>query len=191
MLTPDRTRELIEAGLDEFKISFYGIDAKSYNATMVGLDFNRTVENVRDFFRIRRQLRMRNPSVVIQYLPQESNSGAVDAFKSLFGRMINERLGDRINIFSLHNFAGGREFNKLPEKIQSICDYPWRTMVILHSGDVVLCCLDYNGVQVVGNVRNDSLQAVWLGQRMQKARQQFKQLNYSAFPACLRCERIR
>ena len=191
LLTADRTKELIEAGLDEFKISFYGTDAQSYNLTMKGLDFDKTFENVRNFFRIRSQLKVRSPKVILQYLPLGSNKGEVDAFRSLFGKMINERLGDRINIFPLHNFGGGREFIPLPKKVQSICDYPWRTMVILQSGDVVLCCLDFNGVQVIGNVHNSSLEEVWRGERMKNVKKKFKQLDYSAFPTCQRCERIR
>ena len=42
-------------------------------------------------------------------------------------------------------------------QISGTCSYPWTTMVILHDGKVVTCCLDYNGVQVVGDVNKDTI----------------------------------
>jgi len=68
LLTPEKSREIIEAGLDEFKISFYGTDRETYNATMRELDFDKSIQNVRDFFRVRHELKARRPGVIIQYL---------------------------------------------------------------------------------------------------------------------------
>jgi len=191
LLKSGKSEALIKSGLDEFKISFYGTDQDSYNRTMVDLDFNTTIDNVREFFKIRRQLGSRKPKVIIQYLPQESNKNKIDEFKAIFEQLIDRSLGDRMNIFSLHNFGGGRDYQDLGKEICTICDYPWRTMIILWNGEVVPCCLDYNGVQVLGNVKINSIRDIWNGTKYKKLRQDFKKLDYRLYPVCLKCDKTR
>jgi radical SAM protein with 4Fe4S-binding SPASM domain len=191
LLNSAKSETLIKSGLDEFKISFYGTEQESYNNTMVGLDFNLTINNVREFFKMRQQLRSKKPRVIIQYLPQESNKNKIDEFKAIFAQLIDLSLGDQINIFSLHNFANGRKYHDLGRNICTICDYPWRTMVILWDGKVVPCCLDYNGVQVLGDVNKESIKEIWNGKDYKKLREDFRRLDYRTYPLCLNCERTR
>lgn len=191
MLTPEMSRALIEAGLDEFKISFYGTDPNTYNTTMRGLDFYTTIENVKNFFKIRESLNKKKPKVIIQYLPQESNQARVDDFVKIFQEIIDRTVGDSVNIFSLHNYGDAKEPYATERDICTICDYPWRTMVILHDGRVVLCCLDYNGIQIAGDTRKDSIRQIWNGSIFAKIRHNFKNLNYKDYPVCLKCDRTR
>lgn len=190
LLTPKKSREIIETGLDEFKISFYGTDRNTYNRTMKGLDFDRSILNVKEFFRIRKELHSKKPSVIIQYLPQTSNESKTEEFLNIFRPLINKDIGDSLNIFSLHNFGGGRVYHK-EKKIFSICNYPWRTMLILHDGKVVICCLDYNGVQVVGDVKKNSIEEIWNSKRYKMVRDDFKKLRYDKYPICMKCNIIR
>jgi radical SAM protein with 4Fe4S-binding SPASM domain len=191
LLGVDLSRQLIEAGLDEFKVSFYGTDQDTYNSTMKGLDFNATMKNLLDFFKTRTELKSKTPKVIIQYLPQKSNQAKTDEFRNIFSNLIDEKAGDSLNIFSLHNYAGGKEYCQLGEEIYSICDYPWRTMVILQDGRVSPCCLDYNGEFIVGNVNNNTIEEIWDGPEYSKVRENFKNLGYNDYHLCLNCEHIR
>ncbi len=191
LLTPDVSRQLIEAGLDEFKVSFYGTDAETYNTTMRGLDFNKTLQNLRDFFALRKELGKRTPKIIIQYLPQTANKERTDDFFHLMKPLIDESVGDTLNIFHMHTYGGGLSTNAPLADPVFTCDYPWRTMVILHDGKVVLCCLDYNGVQVVGDVHLNSIRDIWNGPNFKKARSNFMHLKYNEYPICTQCDRIR
>lgn len=190
LLTPDKSREIIEAGLDEFKISFYGTDTETYNRTMRGLNFEKTLQNIKEFSRIREEMNEASPKVVIQYLPLETNKSKTEEFFKLMKPLINEKIGDILYQFSLHNYGGGRSYIKTGG-ITNICNYPWRTMVILQDGKVVLCCLDYNGVQVVGDVNKNTIQEIWNGERYRKVREDFKKMQYKDYPVCMKCDIIR
>lgn len=190
LLTPEMSREIIRAGLDEFKISFYGTNKKTYNETMKGLDFDSSVQNVNDFIKIRRELNSVKPKVVIQYLPQEANKSRTDDFFNIFRTVIDEGNGDCLNIYSLHNFGDGREYYK-PDKISGICNYPWRTMIILNDGRVVICCFDYNGVQVVGDVNKNDIKEIWNNEKYKQVRDDFKELRYDKYSICMKCDVIR
>lgn len=190
LLTPEMSRQIIEAGLDEFKVSFYGTDRETYNATMRELDFDRSIQNVMAFFSVRQRLLARRPGVIIQYLVQPSNMAKTREFLDIFRPLINKELGDSLSIGHLHNFGGGRDYRKVI-KVSGICNYPWRTMVILHDGRVVTCCLDYNGLQVMGNVNKQTIEEIWNGDAYQKARESFKGLDYGDYPVCGKCDIIR
>ena len=53
LLTRSRAKGLIEAGLDELRVSYYGMRKETYNKVMVGLDFDVTMKNLADFLEVR------------------------------------------------------------------------------------------------------------------------------------------
>jgi len=192
LLTEELSRQLINAGHDEIKVSFYGTDKETYNATMKNLDFDRTIRNLQAFFSIRKEMNAKNPKVVIQYLPQEVNKAQNEKFEELFGSLIDEEIGDSLCVFSLHNWAGGRDYEDIEMRsIKNTCFYPWKTMVILHDGSVVLCCLDYNGKLVVGNAKEQTIKEIWTGERYAEVRRKFISLDYSDYSVCQECDIIR
>lgn len=190
-LTADLSRMLIESGLDEFKISFYGTDKETYNRTMRGLDFDTTLGNVKDFFKVRSLLETKTPKVIIQYLPQESNRRKTDEFRRIFEPIIDSEAGDCLYVFSLHNYADGRNYCSTEGNINVTCNYLWRTMVILYDGMVVPCCMDYNGVQPVGDVRQNNIEQIWNGPILTEMRHDFKRLKYDRYPLCMQCNLTR
>jgi len=191
LLFPETARSLILAGLDAMKISFYGTDEASYNATMRGLNFKVSLQNIKDFMRIRKELNQSNPRLILQYLPQEANGAKVAAFQSLWRSLPDKKRGDCLNISSLDNFGGGKSYNILRKKIVSVCFYPWSALSVLWDGRAVTCCVDYNGAQGVGDLKIQSVEEIWNGTVLSAIRKNFGKLDYSGFPTCLRCDWVR
>jgi hypothetical protein len=188
LLFPEISRKIINAGLDKMKISFYGTDEESYNATMRRLDFNVTFQNIIDFLRIRKELKRKNPQLTLQYIPHETNHAMTEEFKNLWSPLIDKTAGDCLNITSLHNYGGGRAYNRAGKKIISICFYPWTAMSVLCDGRVVTCCMDYNGVQVMGDLNFQTVKEIWNGPVLSSVRRKFGKREYSEFPTCMRCD---
>ena len=191
LLTPETSRKIIDAGLDRMKISFYGTDEASYNATMRRLDFTVAFHNIREFVRIRKERRKKTPKLILQYLPQEANEAKTQEFHSLWRPILDKRVGDRLNRSALHNYGGGRAYNRVGERIVSVCFYPWTALAVLWDGRAVTCCMDYNGVQGVGDLNVQSVRDVWNGPVLSAIRRNFGQLNYGGFPTCLGCDWVR
>jgi MoaA/NifB/PqqE/SkfB family radical SAM enzyme len=188
LLSPDTSRTIVLAGLDAMKISFYGADEDSYRATMRGLDFETAVYNIREFLRIRKELNKRTPKLILQYLPQEANEAGTGEFQSLWRPVLDLKAGDRLNHGVLHNYGGGRAYNRTGEKIVSVCFYPWTALSVLWDGRAVTCCMDYNGVQRVGDLNSQSVMEIWNGPVLSAIRRRFGKLDYSGFPTCLSCD---
>jgi len=191
LLFPETARKIVGAGLDKMKISFYGTDEASYNNTMKRLDFKVTFQNVQDFLRIRKEMKSETPRLILQYLPNETNQAKTAEFRSLWSPLIDPRAGDCLNVASLHNYGGGRSYNPLGKTIVSVCYFPWTSMSVLWDGRVVTCCMDSNGVQVLGDLNSQSVQDVWNGPVLAGVRDSFGKRDYSRFPVCLSCDWVR
>jgi len=191
LLFPDTSRKLITAGLDKMKISFYGTDEETYQATMRRLDFKVALQNIKAFLRIRKELKKRTPKLILQYLPQEANGARTKAFQALWRSLPDKTAGDCMNISSLDNFGGGRSYHIVGEKIASVCFYPWSALSVLWDGRAVTCCVDYNGVQGVGDANSQSITEIWNGPVLSAIRKNFGKLDYSGFPTCLSCDWVR
>ena len=190
LLNEKNSKLLIESGLDEFKISFYGVDKKSYNNTMVNLDFDKTLNNIINFFDLRRKLQKKNPKIVLQLIPNTiKENDSKSKWINLFNNYIDLDIGDRFNFFELHNFGDGRNYIETKDReIINTCNYPWRTMVILQNGYVTACCLDYNGSIKLGNINSKSILDIWNDRKYTKLRNDFKKLNYSDYKVCQKCD---
>ena len=191
LLSPETSRKIISAGLDKMKVSFYGTDEESYNNTMKLLNFKVTFQNIKDFLRIRKEMKRDNPRLILQYLPNETNQAKTTEFKALWSPLIDPGVGDRLNVSSLHNYGGGRAYNRLGKKIVSVCYFPWTSMSVLWDGRVVTCCMDSNGVQVLGDLNAQSVEEVGNGPVLSGVRNNFRKLDYSKYPVCLSCDWVR
>ena len=49
--------------------------------------------------------------------------------------------------------------------MRSFCEYPWNSVSILRDGSVVPCPVDYDGALTLGNVNDQSLEAIWNSKR--------------------------
>ena len=190
LLDHNTSKKIIESNLDEMKVSFYGVDKSSYNKTMVNLDFDKTLNNIREFFKIRKDLKSKNPTVVIQALPQNKHElSSIENWKTIFNDVLDLTVGDSLYISHLSNFGDGRQYVTLDNKIvKNRCRHPWREMVILQNGNVVPCCFDYNGTINLGNIKKRSIYEVWNGEQYKKIRKDFKRLNYDDYPICKKCD---
>ena len=142
LLTRERTGSLIKAGLDEIRVSYYGMTKASYEKVMVGLNFDVTMDNLKGFFEIREKLGSRLPRMEISWLELPENSTETGAFQEYW-----EHLADAIEIWRPHNFGDGRSYRQRFEErsLKTSCGRPENgPLQIQWNGEVIPCCYDYN-----------------------------------------------
>ena len=67
------------------------------------------------------------------------------------------------------------------------CPYPWKYLVVQWDGSVVPCCRDYNGENVMGNVRDRSLREIWEGAAYRAFRNQHRDCDHAGNDLCGNC----
>lgn len=87
----------------------------------------------------------------------------------------------------LHNHAGSVPDMPIPaQPLKKTCTKPFREISVTWNGEVRLCCEDWIGRYVAGNVHDIHMRDIWLGPAMESARAklQNKERDFGACRAC-------
>ncbi len=68
-----------------------------------------------------------------------------------------------------------------------ICSAPFNDVVVLWNGDVVLCCYDFNGENIIGNLREQKLNEIWIGHKAEHIRSLFVSGDTDRLVLCKKC----
>ncbi len=182
LLTGDRARGLIEAGLDEVKISFDGATKEEFEQIRVPLKFDRVVENIKRLVALRDE--MQSPlRVKVACCSTTDKQGTM---RSL------EQIVDGFSFGKIHNWGGDDSTESdSPQsngRVRKPCSRLWRTFTILSSGDVALCCLDYDGRVVLGRVdARTSIGEIFRGPRYSEVRRCHRRAAQAEIDLCRHC----
>ncbi len=193
LLTEPRARGLIEAGLDEVKISFDGATREEFESIRVPLKFDDVVDNIktrvklRDAMQSTMQVRVACCSTTDQQSTMRSLEKVVDGFS--FGKIHNwagENPTDNNNGDNSNGDKNNGDDNN--GRIRKPCSRLWRTLTVLANGDVSLCCLDYDGQFILGRVDAEtSLRDIFQGAAYRKTRLCHKRASQHEIELCRHC----
>ncbi len=152
LITEEIARGMIEAGLDAINISVDAAGKEVFERTRLNLDYDTVIGNIRTLVRLREELGRKRPRLILSFVRQD-NSADEQAFIREWGAV-----ADKIHITDLHNWAG-----TLHERsnVRYPCYRLWQTFTVLWDGRVSLCCADYDGRNVLGDLRTSTIAAIW------------------------------
>jgi MoaA/NifB/PqqE/SkfB family radical SAM enzyme len=185
-LTPVRARRLVEAGLSEMRVSFYGMRPETYNAVMQGLDFEKTKNKVLEFLRIRDEMGSKT-RVQISYLEMDQNKDDSGAFREFWEPKVNA-----IEIWKPHNFGDGRDYReRLDDSKKTSCGRPENgPLQIQWNGEVIPCCYDYNNQIILGNAFETPVLELLNGPKYRLLRYSHRMKKFGLFPYCSQCDQL-
>jgi MoaA/NifB/PqqE/SkfB family radical SAM enzyme len=152
LITEAAARGMIEAGLDAINISVDAAGKEVFESTRVGLKYDRVVANIERLLRLRAEAGRRRPKLILSFVRQ-NNSDEERAFIEHWGAK-----ADKIHITDLHNWAGTLNHES---DVNFPCYRPWLTFTVLWDGRVSLCCADFDGRTVLGDLRTQTIREVW------------------------------
>lgn len=173
----------------------------------VGYDFNKVLKSIDQLCKKRADGKLKYPIISLNCLVHRYNEFQMnEAFK------LGKEVGADILSFKSLNMdpsstKSDQEFEEIAEKwlpsnpeflrytkkegrwvvaqhTTTVCYPAMSDIVILWNGDVVMCCFDYNGDFVVGNIHDNSLSSIWKNQRYNKLR---RAAIKRVLPICKRC----
>lgn len=168
---------LIDSGLDYVRVSVYGTsDADYFASTGTMWKHGDILQNVKALRRLRDENHLSRPHIYAELV----GAGDVELFHWQWNG-----IADECGVKQLHNWGAalvqlgqqprqvlveeGGPYWRVPQKV--ICPYPFFELVVKANGDVTVCCVDWNGSLVVGNVNDESLQDIWAGERLRTLQQ--------------------
>jgi radical SAM protein with 4Fe4S-binding SPASM domain len=163
LITDKVARGMVEAGLDAINISVDAGGKEVFDSTRIGLNYDKVVANIERLVRIRGELGMRRPKLILSFVRQ-NNSADEQAFIEHW-----RRIADKIHITELHNWAGTLNQDS---DVNYPCYRPWLTFTVLWDGRVSLCCADFDGHTILGDVNTSSIQEIWNADAYRRVRKE-------------------
>ena len=163
LITEEVARAMIEAGLDAINISVDASGKDVFESTRIGLKYDKVIANIERLVRIRAELGRRRPKLILSFVRQ-NNSLDEQAFIEHW-----KAIADKIHITDLHNWAG--TLNRESD-VNYPCYRPWLTFTVLWDGRVSLCCADFDGRTVLGDLNTSTIQEIWNAAPYRQARRQ-------------------
>ncbi|MFH1307824.1 MAG: radical SAM/SPASM domain-containing protein [archaeon] len=180
LLSDKKSQEIIQSGLDTLFISFEGYSKEIYNSSRIGLDYDKVSSNIKNFYYLKRKLNTKNPQLILNVVYEKKYKKIAKKFKKEWIKYY-----DGIVFQQLHNWGKGNLKAKF--NIKTFCTEPWNYMTINWNGDVVFCCLDYEGFVPVGNAKNEPLKKIWNNEKYSLLRKSILQGKLSNIGLCKNC----
>lgn len=174
--------EVIASGLDELKVSIDGADEETFEEIRVGLKFHRVVGNIERLLEAREEMGAKRPRVGINFVLFSKNRKEEKAVRATWARKL-----DSISIDRWHNWGGVKSNPGPPQKRVLPCTRLWTSFTILWNGDVALCCRDFDGKVILGNVEREGIAEIYNGQRINEIRRWHLAGQFDKIEICSYC----
>lgn len=190
LMTKDKALEVLEARvIDHLTVSFYAPNKRVYEKLQYPLKYGVVSKNIRRFMRLKKLGGYTSPEVTIHYIAMPPLYRHAKTFMDKWRPIV-----DSIGFVHYDNWHGDKPKQENdsywpvnPEKERFPCPRLWHSMQILSNGEVVPCCIDYEALEPMGNVREYSLKEVWNNVAFQHMRRLHVERRFSEIPLCKDC----
>lgn len=194
LLTEDRAKALVEAGLSYISFSVDGYTKDVYDKNRRGGDFDTTVANIRRFLELKKSAG-KGPFTIVQVMEVGEKADGKEQRREKFRANFDNLPLDRFIVRIPHNWAGdfeefGKGLNGKPDIRFTPCTFLWYSMTILYDGEVAACPQDFFCKIRVGNVANDSIASVWNNEAMRNMRRRMKERDVEGLSPCDTCDML-
>jgi len=152
LITEDIAQGMIDAGLDAINISVDAAGKDVFERTRLNLDYDTVVANIRSLARLRREAGRTHPKLILSFVRQNNSAEEQEFIREW------SQVADKIHITDLHNWAGTLNARSA---VQFPCYRLWLTFTVLWDGRVSLCCADFDGRHILGDLRTSTIEQVW------------------------------
>lgn len=184
LLDEERSRLLIEAGLDHLIIAFDGATPEVYEQYRKNANFEKVRRNILRFLEVKNELEA-EVFVVLQMVRLPGNEHQIEAFHRMWDlEGVNEI---RIKEDEVVIPGVAREERLRHDRRRHPCYQLWQGPIhINYEGELRPCCHSYEA-PAVGNVREKSVFELWNSPQMQRWREAQLQGRLEEYPCCRDC----
>lgn len=190
-LNPALNRELIDSGIDRIRISIEALDEAGYREIAgTKIDFEEFIGNIRDLHEISGECEI-YCKIVDVAVPTESDK---KRFFELFSEICDRIFIDNViplwsDFEELSAVTATVEKGMHGQQVKDVlvCPYSFYSLIINSDGEVTACCADWKRKLVFGNLKKDSLQEIWQGDKLKAFWIQMLKGNKNRYEMCSKC----
>ncbi|MFC1664730.1 radical SAM/SPASM domain-containing protein [Pseudomonadota bacterium] len=174
LLTAERSYRLLRSGLDELNISFHSIIPEVYEEMMPPLKFDKVMGNIHRLVEQRDQMKSKSkPRINIWTVltkPVEQNIKNEKAYwKNLGVGFVARKLDNRAS-----NDIDVTKLGERPMDVVQLCPIPFWRAWVMWNGDMIMCCVDQERSNLLGNCTTHTIREIWDNGSYQELRERWR-----------------
>lgn len=178
LLDSKKINVILDNKVDEVNISVNAPNGIVHKKVTSNVDYAKLKENISLLMEEKKKRKLKDPIVNVSMIENEFNKGMGNKFIKEWVDIV-----DSVTVRPEENWGYFKESKLKREKYP--CHYPFYWLTILWNGDVVPCCMDYEGKIIFGNVNENKLIEIWENEKYKKFRE--NQLNNVFLGICKDC----
>jgi radical SAM protein with 4Fe4S-binding SPASM domain len=169
----------VNVGLDSIKFSFQGVTKKGYQYMRNTPKFHRILRNIKDLHDAREEAEAEAPFIQVGTTITNESELLVNQFKSM------------VDNYTDAVYVGITRDLQRPSQKDQYCECPevFDKLSINWNGTVSACCGDYDNFTIVGDLKEQSLEDIWKGDKLNKMRTMLREYRHGENHLCARCAR--
>jgi len=193
LLTEERQRKLLEAGIDAVIFSIDGIKKETHEEIRKNVKYERVVGNTMSF------ITMRNEGdyptrIIVRFIRQKRNADEWEEYKNFWKPKLSKRRGDQLIVYDVNTMGG--EFSSKEELVAKLhmdierrpCHMVFDRLIVLADGTVPLCCEDTpRATYRLGNVNEASPINIYNNEAFTTIRKTHREGNKNSMELCKEC----
>lgn len=191
-LSQGLSKDLIAAGLDKLRISIQGLSDAAYAYTKEAGVFVRLIEEIKFFYNHKKDTK-----IYIKIIDCALQEGDEERFLDIFGDICDyiavEHLipaVDQIDYTDLAKNSSKCTQNGNAVRDIRVCPQPFYMMQLNPDGNIVPCCSMETPI-VLGNAVDESMYAIWHGEKNKAFLLNQLRFNKNIYPVCQKCQQYK
>lgn len=177
-LTESYFRNLMEAGVDWITISVDGI-GEMYESIRKPLKFEDTLEKIKNIARTKKENNCEKPVIKIQGIWPAIKENPEEFYHTF------EPYVDFVAFNPLIDYLDNDNDIVYEEKFS--CPQLYQRLVIGSDGKVLLCSNDEDGMQILGDIHQNTVHEIWHSQKLNEIRTLHKNGEFKKIAVCKKC----
>lgn len=182
----EKINKIFESGLDILNMSLDSLKKETYEKIR-GLSFEDVTKNINKIIEEKKRRGAKAPVLTIVFVGQDLNNHEKEEFFDHWRNKGIDKLDYNpdnriIEIAGLRGIFDARgRYTSYP------CQLLWKKLVVLSSGKVALCCMDYEGEYAIGDFKIQTLKEIWESDRAKNFREMHLNFKGDKLDICKKC----
>lgn len=192
LLTPEKSRAILDAGIDRINISIEGVNSGQYlEFSKYKVDFDELVKNISYFCENKK-----NCEVYVKICADTISESDKKKFYKIFGNIADFVYEEHVmpcwSNYELKDIKVNKKVGIYGQKIEEVqvCPYVFYSLSINSDGSASACFVDWAHKLIVGDAKKESVKEIWNGKKLLEYQKMFLKKERKHHPICGVCGQL-